>query len=129
MKPYFFPLYSSQSQKERKLFEPSHNWKGRHPNFTDEFTEFIAKQFEDIPSPQTIFYYIYAILCSTYYRTKFNDLLRIDFPKIPFISDKRKFDKISDLGQRLADIQLRHALQRINHSSSWILSIHFELSQ
>jgi len=88
--------------------KPSHDWKGRLPNFTDEFTEYIAKQFDDIPSPEAIFYYIYGILCSTYYRTKFNDLLRIDFPKIPFITDKGKFLKISNLGQKLADLQLKH---------------------
>jgi type I restriction-modification system DNA methylase subunit len=106
---YFFPLYSDTRKKDDVLLGPFHDWEGRQPNFTAEFTAFIAGLFEKILPPQVIFYYIYAILYSTYYRTKFNDLLRIDFPRIPFVSDGRKFEKISNLGRRLADVQLGNA--------------------
>lgn len=104
---YFFPLHSDKHRKEEKLIGIPLNWTSQNVNFSDEFTEFIAKHFEVVPPPDTIFYYIYAILCSTYYRTKFNELLRIDFPKIPFLADKQRVEKISDLGRKLAEIQLR----------------------
>jgi len=46
------------------------------------------------------------LLHSQYYRTKYNDLLKIDYPRIPFVTEQREFDKISKLGERLAMLQL-----------------------
>lgn len=60
-------------------------------------------------SSEGLFYYIYAILHHPEYRKDFADLLRIDFPEIPFIGDYDTFNKLSKLGEELTKC---HLLQR-----------------
>jgi len=50
--------------------------------------------------------YIYAILYSDVYRTKYDEFLRADFPAIPFTKNKEKFEQMRDLGERLAKLHL-----------------------
>jgi predicted helicase len=57
-------------------------------------------------SPEEIFYYIYAVLYSETYRTKYAEFLKIDFPRVPFTSDYRLFRKMSEYGKRLVDLHL-----------------------
>jgi predicted helicase len=53
-----------------------------------------------------IFYYIYAVLYSNTYRTKYAEFLKIDFPRIPFTSNYKLFIKLGKLGKQLADLHL-----------------------
>ena len=55
---------------------------------------------------KNIFYYIYAILYSNTYRTKYAEFLKIDFPRIPFTKDYKLFIKLGKLGEQLADLHL-----------------------
>jgi len=57
-------------------------------------------------TPEQIFYYIYAVLYSNTYRTKYAEFLKIDFPRIPFTADYKLFIKMGEYGQRLADLHL-----------------------
>ena len=54
--------------------------------------EFTAKE---------VFYYIYAVLYSNSFRNKFGSVLKIDFPRVPFINNKRVFKKLSGFGEQL----------------------------
>ncbi len=74
-------------------------------NFTDKFSEFIAMKYSS-DTPEEILYYIYAVLFSPTYREKYEDLLRLDFPRIPFTDDMEVFNKLKKLGKRLASIHL-----------------------
>ena len=47
------------------------------------------------------FFYIYAVLNSNSFRNKFSSLLKIDFPYIPFVKDKKHFNKLSEFGEQL----------------------------
>lgn len=58
------------------------------------------------PTPEDIFYYIYGVLHSNAYREKYVELLKIDFPKIPFTEDHDLFLKIGVIGKQLADLHL-----------------------
>ncbi|MEF3244516.1 MAG: hypothetical protein K6343_00820, partial [Caldisericaceae bacterium] len=62
--------------------------------------------FGKLLTPEEIFYYIYAVLYSNVYRTKYAEFLKIDFPRIPFTSDYDIFAKMSALGKRLTDLHL-----------------------
>ncbi|HWP92860.1 MAG TPA: type ISP restriction/modification enzyme [Thermodesulfobacteriota bacterium] len=53
-----------------------------------------------------IFYYIYAVLYSNIYRTKYAQFLKIDFPRVPFTKDYEVFSRMAELGKRLADLHL-----------------------
>jgi len=74
-------------------------------NFTEKFSQFIENQYFTKDS-EKIFAYIYAILHSKTYRTKYLEFLKIDFPKIPFTENVEIFEKLADLGQKLIDLHL-----------------------
>jgi predicted helicase len=66
----------------------------------------LAETYEEKVSPEQIFYYVYAIIYSRDYRTKFNDYLRGDFPRIPFIKNKDIFVKLSEIGEKLVELHI-----------------------
>lgn len=75
-------------------------------NFTKEFRKFLKLNKLDKYSPEEILGYIYAILFSNAYRTKYFEFLKIDFPKIPFTDDIVNFEKLSELGNELIENHL-----------------------
>ncbi|MBU0626404.1 N-6 DNA methylase, partial [Patescibacteria group bacterium] len=96
---YFAPIYSYSETKElenNKIKYGSH--KEEPKNFTETFNNFIDKKYSFKPTPEEIIGYIYSILYTPIYRTKYLELLKIDFPRIPFINDEMLFKKLSDLG-------------------------------
>jgi len=90
---FVFPLY---------LYTDSN----KKPNFNPEFLKFISEKYGETLTPEEIFYYIYTVLHSPTYRKKYEDVLRYDFPRIPFVDDHRKFKKLSDLGKELVELHL-----------------------
>jgi len=58
------------------------------------------------PTPEEIFYYIYAVFYSPIYRKRYQEFLKIDFPRVPFPSDKEIFEGLSNLGRELVDLHL-----------------------
>lgn len=52
--------------------------------------------------------YIYAVLHSPSYRAKYQEFLKIDFPRIPYPQDKKQFFALANLGERL---RLCHLMQ------------------
>ena len=64
------------------------------------------KPIKKAPSPEEIFYYIYAVLYSETYRTRYAEFLKIDFPRVPFTKDYTLFRKMSEYGHRLVDLHL-----------------------
>jgi predicted helicase len=66
----------------------------------------MSRQFKKSPSPEEIFYYIYAVLYSETYRTKYAEFLKIDFPRVPFTKDYKLFKKMSEYGNMLAELHL-----------------------
>ena len=57
-------------------------------------------------NPEDIFDYIYAILHSPTYREKYKEFLKIDFPRVPYLKDKKQFDALVALGHELREIHL-----------------------
>jgi predicted helicase len=104
--PYFFPLYLYQDKCKGQLFK-EREFKGeRTPNFTSDFLKSIELAIRKEPAPEEVFSYIYAILYSPTYRKRYEEFLKIDFPRIPLPSNYRYFQKFSKLGQELIDLHL-----------------------
>jgi type I restriction-modification system DNA methylase subunit len=61
--------------------------------------------------PELILYYVYAVFYSKYYREKYSELLRIDFPRVPFTSDYNLFLELGTLGKELAYLHLMKSPQ------------------
>ncbi len=60
----------------------------------------------EVPSPEKILGYIYAVLHSPTYREKYCEYLKIDFPKIPFVETLAKFETLAKLGNELIECHL-----------------------
>jgi len=58
-------------------------------------------------TPEQIMSYIYAVLHSPTYRTKYADFLKTDFPRIPFTDDYKLFAELAAIGWDLIQAHLQ----------------------
>ncbi len=112
---FLLPLYIYQKKDNPKkqslgkvmmLFEPEADYFAKKPNISPAIIEQLTKDYKKAPSSEQIFYYIYAILYSNTYRSKYAEFLKIDFPRIPFTTDYKIFSKMAEYGKRLVDLHL-----------------------
>ena len=61
---------------------------------------------KETPSPEDIFDYIYGVLHSPAYRTKFKEFLKVDFPRIPYPKDVGEFERFRAAGRELRTVHL-----------------------
>jgi len=105
-------LYHGKSEKRKTsimqmmIFEPEVEYKVRRPNIKSELFEELKSNFKKRVTPEEIFYYIYAVLYSNTYRTKYAEFLKIDFPRVPFTKDYELFIQLGKIGKQLADLHL-----------------------
>lgn len=57
-------------------------------------------------APIDILDYIYAVLHTPSYREKYKEFLKIDFPRVPYPSDKKTFEALVKLGSELRQYHL-----------------------
>ncbi len=79
---------------------------GRRPNLNPKVMKALEEGYGGKPTPEDVFYYIYAVLYAPAYRTKYAEFLRRDFPRVPFTADADVFRKLAALGQRLVALHL-----------------------
>lgn len=91
---------------------------GRRPNLAPAFTTDLAQRLGltfiddgkgDLQAtfgPEDVFHYIYAVLHSPTYRTRYAEFLKIDFPRIPLTSDRDLFRRLGGLGEELVALHL-----------------------
>ena len=93
-----FPLYL---QPERDSIKKEIRF-----NFSEEFLTEITNKLGYTPTPEAIFYYIYAIFHSPTYRTRYAEFLKIDFPRVPLTSDDNLFRQLAKHGEALVALHL-----------------------
>jgi predicted helicase len=117
--PYFFPLYLYPTEAEEKLGET------RKPNLDEKIWRKIDACLDSstpfpsansgnyaqndnshITTPEQIFDYIYGVLHTPSYREKYNEFLKIDFPRIPYPENKEQFERIVSIGNKLRKLHL-----------------------
>jgi len=103
---YLFPLYLYTETDKETLFADTKKPEKREPNISFEFFNALSKTYHKEPSPEDVFHYIYAVLYSNIYRTKYAQFLKIDFPRIPFAKDYKLFCRMAEYGQRLVELHL-----------------------
>jgi hypothetical protein len=110
-----FPLYlypkKDNPQKRSSgstlmLFEPPAEYVSKTPNLSPNIVKHLKNSFGKTPTPEEIFFYIYAILYSNIYRTKYAEFLRSDFPRVPFTKKPELFSNMATHGKRLAQLHL-----------------------
>ncbi|MGT0065708.1 type ISP restriction/modification enzyme [Helicobacter pylori] len=84
-------------------------------NFTPEFRSFIDKHYNHSFEPLEILGYIYALLYSPNYRKRYEDFLKVDYPKILFTENKDLFRALSLLGIELIGLHVLNQ-ESLNYS-------------
>ncbi len=90
---FFFPLY---------LY---HEDDTKTPNLDQPLWQKINETVGET-KPEDILDYIYATLHSPNYREKYKEFLKIDFPRVPYPTDKKIFWKLVELGRELRGLNL-----------------------
>lgn len=112
---YVFPLYQLTGEAG-SIFEESSK-EGLVPNFDKKITQQIEKGLGETIEPLELFDYIYAVLHSPTYRERYKEFLKIDFPRIPYPTDKTRYHRLSALGGQLRKLHL------LEGSASWTTGI------
>ena len=86
-----FPLYTYPEVDIKNLFSTLKEAGGRQPNISTALIKALAEANKNQLNPEDIFHYIYAVLYSNVFRTKYAEFLRTDFPRVPFTKDYKLF--------------------------------------
>ncbi len=104
-----FPLYLYPSEQEvlSGLYKADERMANIRPDFISELEKRLSMPFDfDGHSKhdgrftaEDIFHYVYAVLHSPTYRNRYEEFLKIDFPRIPLTSNATLFRALADRGQ------------------------------
>jgi len=97
---YLFPLYLYPGRDKKNLFSHAKETAQRQPNINPGIFTAFSEIYGNKPTPEEIFYYIYAVLYSNIYRAKYAEFLKTDFPRIPFTKNYKFFNGMGELGQK-----------------------------
>ena len=116
---YLYPKNNSQqSLCDISTWTPDAEHENRIPNLNPEFVEAFGKHLEltfhpagasDLVttfSPRDIFHYIYAIFHCPGYRSRYEQFLKIDFPRVPLPTNTVLFVDLCGLGRKLVALHL-----------------------
>jgi predicted helicase len=79
----------------------------RRPNLAPSFMKALTDSLGGRkPSPEQTFAYIYAVLYSPRYRTRYRDFLKRGFPRIPLPRQPESFERLVELGHELIELHL-----------------------
>ncbi len=109
---YIFPLYLYEDSNQTLFFDRS-----RKPNLNMDIVHVLETQLglnftpekedtEGTFAPIDILDYIYGVLHSNKYRTKYKEFLKIDFPRIPYPTNSNYFFEIARHGGILRKLHL-----------------------
>lgn len=78
----------------------------RTPNFNPTELSALTRNLTTAQSPEDILDYIYAVLHSPSYRTKYKEFLEIDFPRVMISTNDAEFTRLIALGRELRELHL-----------------------
>ena len=108
---YVFPLYLYSRNVD--------GTEERLPNLNQTEWQKFNNAIGESTTPELLLSYIYGILHSPSYRERYQEFLKIDFPRIPLPIGEKEFLRIGEIGQQLMDLHLMH------NTSSWALNTTF----
>ena len=114
---YVFPLYlytENMGEEERivnfnkDLYEKIAKGLNYLPCYDDNILINPTSDYNGVLYPKALFDYIYAVLHSPSYRKRYKEFLKIDFPRIPYPTDWKKYHDLVGKGEEL---QLLHLME------------------
>lgn len=120
---FVFPLYNFE---EEATLLKAHDGR-RYPNLSPAALQNVGNKlglnarYGEVPSrdsfhPEDLFHYVYGVLHSPAYRTRYAEFLKIDFPRIPLTNDLGLFRKLSQFG---CDLVALHLMDSEYDGTSW----------
>lgn len=111
---FIFPLYIYEKKSAQGSLLEIQN---RYPNLAPKIIESICNKLKltfthekspdkDSFAPVDLLDYIYAILYSPKYRLKYQELLKIDFPRVPYPKNIKQFWRLVKVGAQLRELHL-----------------------
>lgn len=121
---YVFPLYLYESEEKasQKSLLNINESSNKKSNIKVEIIQKLSEFYKKKITSEEIFYYIYAVLYSNIYRKKYQEFLKIDFPRVPFTKNAKIFSKMSEFGKELAGLHLLKSERLENPSASFPIS-------
>ena len=108
-----FPLYNYNLGEAESIFEKNEILV---PNFNAKIVTTIESSIKEEVSPLELFDYIYAVLHSPSYRTKYKEFLKIDFPRIPYPENAEEYHRLADIGEQLRKLHLMEDVPPTKHA-------------
>ncbi|MDY6918022.1 MAG: type ISP restriction/modification enzyme [Chloroflexota bacterium] len=110
---YVIPLYAWAAQGEMQ-FQGEPRRANLNPAFSNAVSDALALRFvahgsgdlEQSFGPEDVFHYIYAVLHSPAYRSRYADFLKTDFPRVPLTSERGLFAALAAKGAQLVALHL-----------------------
>ncbi|MEI6847072.1 MAG: type ISP restriction/modification enzyme [Chlorobiaceae bacterium] len=90
-------LYPSSDKGQVNMFAP----KEKQENFRPAFRQWLDNKYGQKFTAEQVLGYMYAVLHSPTFRKRYQEFLKIDFPRIPFVDDSQQFEALSSLGWEL----------------------------
>ena len=114
-----FPLYlygeQAQEQKDDLFGEQTADAPKRRDAITDEGLAHFQSAYPELTiSKEDLFYYVYGLLHSEDYRTRFADNLSKELPRIPRVKTAKDFTAFSQAGRELAHWHLDYETVALN---------------
>ena len=105
-----FPLYYYEKieREQLGLFDKSEGDYVRHDGISDFILQRAQEQYGPKCTKADVFYYIYGLLHSPDYRTRFEADLAKMLPRIPFVTETKTFLAFVSAGRKLAEIHLNY---------------------
>ena len=100
---YLFPLYLYPDKRDMFSHEEAQE---RKPNLDPKLVKSLAEAYGKELTPEETLYYIYGVLYSNTYRSKYAEFLKIDFPRVPFTKDYELFNRMGKYGSELVSLHL-----------------------
>jgi predicted helicase len=76
------------------------------PNLCPSALARFGARLGELPAPESLLGYLYAVLHDPLYLSRFADPLRRDFPRIPLPPDGERFQRLASLGNELVALHL-----------------------
>ena len=101
---YLFPLFRYPTEQEQALGITKDA--NLNPKFMAAVTQVLS---EKPPNPEDVLWYLYGILHSPEYRSRYAEFLKIDFARIPIPGSSDVFRGIVQIGRHLGALHLMEA--------------------
>ena len=112
----FAPLYTYPSEQsiEQGLYQRGERQPNLAPAFTAEMERRLSLTFisdgkgdlQETFGPEDVFHYVYAMFHSPIYRERYDQFLRVDFPRVPMVDNAELFCVLVGLGEHLTKVHL-----------------------